>query len=192
MTDEMGTDAAGRYILFGDSPIEEEPFARIADETGRETPASALETVTEHTHMLGAAGEEFVYVSAGVEQMVGVTYANDMFNDANFDLTLILLQAEALPHSSIPVGGNLVSFGEMYDDQIDLDHLFDAMELAKSSLPDPVAHMMPDPLVEADTTPAFTGADDGAGMETAHLTPSVDLGLTIDRLFEHIVGGDQS
>ncbi|MAZ04103.1 MAG: hypothetical protein CMN56_13305 [Sneathiella sp.] len=171
----MSKETSEQEILFTEDESDVLLFpTRVADPATREV-------INEFTPMLGEEGEEFVLEAVAVEDMPETPAADPVYSDDNFDVSAIVEAAEATPHAPVAEGELDGMLPEVAESQLDLDLLFDTIQVQGYSEMD----------VQDYSKPAW--------MEGRSLPPSdplsidaVDVSAAIDDALRSLITSDES
>ncbi|MCF8468864.1 MAG: hypothetical protein K9G33_15800 [Sneathiella sp.] len=184
MSQDMLSNEAGKDALF-DGRHEDAPLF-----APRNVDAEQDETVTGFTYMLGDEGEEFIYEDTGTGAAHDPAGAQAVFDDAYFDVDLVLARAAGTEHVHMLDDVNIPVTGDVPANSVDLDYLFDSLNIGGA----PHTNMI-SPIVSADEVAALgdhPGAVtvDSMGIEAIFSFENFDS--IADSLLDHLPPGDQS
>ncbi|WP_340151606.1 hypothetical protein [uncultured Sneathiella sp.] len=139
------------------------------------------EVINEFTPMLGEEGEEFVIETAATVGDFEAPAADPVYSDDNFDVSAIVEAAEATPHMPVAEADLDGMLPEVAESQLDLDLLFDTIQVQGYSEMD----------VQDYSKPAW--------MDGSALPPSdpvsidaVDVSAAIDEALRSLITSDES
>lgn len=138
---------------------------------------ATLKIINDFTPMLGEAGEEFVVESAAQDLEPEMPYSDD-----HFDVSAIVAVAEESGREEIPPADLAQMLPEFAEAQLDLDLLFDAIQVNGYSNMDILDYSKP------------SWMDGKAGLLSAGMISLdvPDISAAIDTAFKNLISSDES
>ncbi|WP_339713991.1 hypothetical protein [uncultured Sneathiella sp.] len=150
--------------------------------TGLSHDPSTREIINDFTPMLGETGEEFVIETAAVEDNFETPAADTVYVDDNFDVSAIVEAAEATTHAPVAAGELEGMLPELAESQLDLDLLFDTIQVQRYSEID----------VQDYSKPAWMSGNTALLSSDMGAIDAIDVSAAIDDALRSLITSDES